>query len=745
MKKVVIRKLALSALSLSILGLSAYAQEDFGIRAIDDTSGTVFFKDNYYEGGFAYICLNGCYAATLVEGYWQRDFDNLSLGSQYSISAQIQDNETGQFITTEQVTFEKGGSDTGTQPGGSTGSGSTNPPDPGTNPTDPGTTDPSDPGTTPPAGSGTNTTQTKVFEAEQGIALGSARQYNDGAASGGAGVAYLNAIEAGVEFRNVPKSDKVSMSFASQMSGTLSLVVNGADSGVNLQFNSNGTWVGQYVSAEADISIPENATVQIKNLAGDSAANIDSVTFFASGSDGSNTGGSDGSGGSNTGDPSDPSDPTDIATGNGNGDIGDTGKVALTKGTFVWDTYGYDMRPDFSLASYDHNPSSITSTSYETWVIENDYLKVTVLPSFGGRILSIFNKATGREELYQNPVGTPYLVNSNIFYYNWLMIMGGIFPTFPEPEHGKSWNREWDLEVVTNTDDEVTLAMSYTDKDSFAGAPSNYVTGTTNITATYNVTLKANRSAVDAEIVLDNPENRSPQFEYWTDTTLSPGSDPKDPRATAGLEMIAPIDRVDHIYGIGPTHWDGIKWYKNHTGEGIAYASPNMQGKNFWGVINHDNEEGIFRIADNTKTPGLKIWTFGFPDSTTLDPYADGTQWHRPAIELWAGFTNQFFHKMNFPANSTISVKETYSPSVAMENVTHANERVLLNLSDNGLEYYFMDYDTFYNVVILKNGQEVHNSVIEPEALGGKISGNYASGTTVNIYENGVSVFSASN
>jgi len=40
---------------------------------------------------------------------------------------------------------------------------------------------------------------------------------------------------------------------------------------------------------------------------------------------------------------------------------------------------------------------------------------------------------------------------------------------------------------------------------------------------------------------------------------------------------------------------------------GIAYAAPDMQGGNFWGVINHDNEEGIIRIADNTVTRGLKM------------------------------------------------------------------------------------------------------------------------------------------
>ncbi|WP_263164295.1 DUF5107 domain-containing protein [Streptomyces sp. SCSIO ZS0520] len=40
-------------------------------------------------------------------------------------------------------------------------------------------------------------------------------------------------------------------------------------------------------------------------------------------------------------------------------------------------------------------------------VLENDHLRVTVLPGLGGRIHSLFHKATGRELLYRNPVLQP--------------------------------------------------------------------------------------------------------------------------------------------------------------------------------------------------------------------------------------------------------------------------------------------------------------------------------------------------
>ena len=68
--------------------------------------------------------------------------------------------------------------------------------------------------------------------------------------------------------------------------------------------------------------------------------------------------------------------------------------------------------------------------TYKSWVLENEYLRVSLVPEMGGRILSIYYKPTGHEELYQNPVGVPYQIDTGIFYYDWLMVYGGIFPTF---------------------------------------------------------------------------------------------------------------------------------------------------------------------------------------------------------------------------------------------------------------------------------------------------------------------------
>ncbi len=106
-----------------------------------------------------------------------------------------------------------------------------------------------------------------------------------------------------------------------------------------------------------------------------------------------------------------------------------------------------------------------------------------------------------------------------------------------------------------------------------------------------------------------------------------------------------------------------------------------MRGRNFWGAINHDNEEGIIRIADNTVTRGLKMWTWGFPSFTNETDARKEPNEARPYVELWAGVSDEFFHRAEFPAASEVSIQETYSPTVGMNNVTDANENILINLS----------------------------------------------------------------
>jgi hypothetical protein len=367
--------------------------------------------------------------------------------------------------------------------------------------------------------------------------------------------------------------------------------------------------------------------------------------------------------------------------------------VTLSEQTIGWSTAKYATSSDNGLVEGSLDKNTIVDRTFKTHVLENRYLRATLLPEFGGRILSIIYKPTGHEELYRTEVGVPYGIKTRVFYYDWMMVYGGIFPTFPDPEHGKTWLKPWDFKVVRQDAGEVTVSMSLKDDFAYPAAPKQFGKGSTGIEATYYVTLKADRAALDTRLVLKNPQATPIDYEYWTCTTLAPGSDPKHPGTTGGAEIIGPIQAYstprwyanlsegDDGAGPGEHRFEKLRYFRNWPTMGIAYAAPDMQGGNFWGVINHDNEEGIIRIADNTVTPGLKMWTWGFPSFTShTDARKDPTP-AQPYVELWAGVSDQFFHNASFPAHGEVSIAETYSPTIGMGNVTDANEHMLVDLT----------------------------------------------------------------
>jgi len=412
----------------------------------------------------------------------------------------------------------------------------------------------------------------------------------------------------------------------------------------------------------------------------------------------------------------------------------DPDRVSLSESTINWSTVKYATDAENGFVSGSLDKTTIVGRTFKTYLLENRYLKVTLVPEFGGRILSIIYKPTGHEQLYRTDVGVPYGIMAGNFYYDWLMVYGGIFPTFPNPEHGKTWLKPWDFKLVKEDAGEVTVSMSMKDDFEYSAAPEKFK-GATGIEATYYVTLKADRAALDARVVLKNPNDKAVKYEYWTCTTLAPGSDPNRPRTTGGAEIIAPIatyttpgwsanlSKGDESSGPGRSRFEKLRYFRNWPTMGIAYAAPDMQGGNFWGVINHDNDEGIIRVADNRVTRGLKMWTWGFPSFTDeTDPRNDPNE-ARPYVELWAGVSDQFFHSADFPALSEVSIPETYSPTVGMSNVTHANESILVNLSAEAsavdLQFFSIEPATQLRVSLKRGGVVFFDEGVEADPKNG--------------------------
>jgi hypothetical protein len=438
--------------------------------------------------------------------------------------------------------------------------------------------------------------------------------------------------------------------------------------------------------------------------------------------------------------------------------------VELTASSVTWTTYDYELSQFDTILGGSYDGETLADQIFDTWILENEYLEVTLLPDFGGRILSIVSKTTGNEQLYQNPIGVPYQIGTGVFYYDWLMVYGGIFPTFPEPEHGKAWFLPWEFEVVEDTAERVTISMQFTDDIDFPFTPDQYSDDATGLTLTYLVTLEAGRAAVDTTVVIENPTDGPIAFEYWTNATFAPGSPPGESAATAAATIVAPVETISipsywtEIAAVetpttepGVFEFDDLRAFGNWPDMGIAYAYPDISDATFWGVIDRERGEGIIRIADNRITQGLKLWTWGYEQSAGTDPDR-GPNEARPYVELWAGLTTEFFEKTTLDAGATITFDETYAPTVGLDTVTGASDAVLVAMSRNtdggvDIQILALEPDQELTAIVSIDGVLVEEAVFTPTAdAPTTISATIAEGATPRLIihdDDGNTVFDA--
>jgi hypothetical protein len=411
------------------------------------------------------------------------------------------------------------------------------------------------------------------------------------------------------------------------------------------------------------------------------------------------------------------------------------GQVSMRDTVILWRHFDYEMDQNFSLSSYSNE--QIVTTAFDGIVLENELVKICLIPEFGARIISFVYKPTGLEQLYQNPIGTPYQIGTNIFYHDWLMVYGGIFPTFPEPEHGKYWNTAWNYDIIEESSNKITISMWLKDELDNPSHPGAYNNGVTGITCFFNVTLERNKPYFTADVQLEN-DAIGDDYEYWTCITFAPGSEIGNTFTPSNSEMIVPIDNYE--VGWNPNNWMNsldevvrsngprVQAYKNIAllsnwrEQGIAYAYPNLQ-KDFYGVINHENENGLFRLSsDPLQTPGLKFWTWGDRQGLAADPNNFNSE-ARPYIEMWSGVSQQFFRDSYLAENTSIQWTETFLPTVGVPSVSYMNKEIAFGSSfrDDVLSAHaFLPVSTNnYSVVIniLEGANEVYNEteVISPQ------------------------------
>ena len=226
---------------------------------------------------------------------------------------------------------------------------------------------------------------------------------------------------------------------------------------------------------------------------------------------------------------------------------------------------------------------------YKAIFIENEYLKLTYVPYFGGRFLSLYDKLRDREVFYKNDVIKPTQFNAR---GDWPQ--EGIELTGPFDVHSLTLDHDpyWSNTTLKNADGSITLLLGETDP--FYG-----------MRVTLSATLYPGVAALQIGVMCFNPnDSRMPQM-IWTNASFP---------ATPQTRFLYPMTRtVGHNTG-QVTNWpmyQGVDYSWDHNNKNMLGVFGIDLYDNFGGAYQFDRDYGVFRFADRRVVQGMKMWTFG--------------------------------------------------------------------------------------------------------------------------------------
>ena len=260
---------------------------------------------------------------------------------------------------------------------------------------------------------------------------------------------------------------------------------------------------------------------------------------------------------------------------------------------------------------------------YHAVYIENEYIKVMILPELGGRVQMAYDKIKQRHFVYYNHVVKPALVGLT---GPW--ISGGIEFNWPQ-HHRPSTYLPVDSTIEENADGSVTVWVSETEKMFHQKGMAGF-------------TLRPGKAYLEIKGQLYNRTNVPQTFLWWANPAVAVNDYyqsvfPPDINAVFdhGKRAVSsfPIAtgtyyKMDYSAGVDISNYKNIKVPTSYMGVNSMY--------DFEGGYENDTQAGMLHVANHHVSPGKKQWTWGNGDF--------GQAWDRnltdedgPYIELMAG------------------------------------------------------------------------------------------------------------
>lgn len=362
---------------------------------------------------------------------------------------------------------------------------------------------------------------------------------------------------------------------------------------------------------------------------------------------------------------------------------------------------GFNMLyPALDRAAYEASNPTPVDASYRSFVVENEYLKLSFLPELGGRLYEVVYKPTGHTETYRNPVLKPSPWGPP--EQGWWLAAGGIEWGFPVEEHGYEWGVPWKLSA-SHDGNSVTVTL----RDSSAAD---------RVQAEIAVRLEAGTAYFTIRPRLENPTSAPLQVKYWTNAMLAPGG---QNAPSADLRFVLPeaVTQVTvHSRGDDslPNYNERMPWpvvggidlsLLGNWNRWLGFFEDPAVG-DFVAVYDEGYDEGMVRVFSAEVAQGAKGFGFGWHDPILPGNWTDDGSSY---VELHGGPAPTFDGSVSIPATSHLQWTETWYPIAGMGGLRYANRVAALNLTAGGGEAQVaVAVPSFWSgdLVVLLNDQE---------------------------------------
>ena len=319
--------------------------------------------------------------------------------------------------------------------------------------------------------------------------------------------------------------------------------------------------------------------------------------------------------------------------------------------------------------------------AYQAVFLENEYIRVMILPELGGRIQRAYDKTNGYDFVYYNHVIKPALVGLT---GPW--ISGGIEFNWPQ-HHRPTTFMPVDYQLVEHEDGSRTLMVNDVDQ----------MYGTKGIAS---FTLYPGKAYIEIRGQLYNRTPLDQTFLWWANPAV-PVNDytqsifPPDVHAVMdhGKRDVSRFPIATGVYykhdyseGVDISRYKNIPVPTSYMAEKSKY--------DFVGGYDYRERAGILHVADHHVSPGKKQWTWGCGDF--------GKAWDRnltdedgPYIELMTGVytDNQPDFTWLKPFEEK-TFKQYFMPYKAVGPVKNATIHAALNLEVREAGVYICVYAT---------------------------------------------------